>query len=65
MPFKIPAESERNFEIKYRPLITGTQETKLVLENESLGRLEYDLVLKGIPSTTEKIMKFQIPLGSS
>ena len=54
MPFKIPADSERNFEVKYRPLVVGTKETKLTLENEFLGKLEYDLILKGIPSTTEK-----------
>lgn len=58
MPFKIPPDSERNFEIKYRPLVVGAKETKLVLDQEDLGKLEYDLVLKGIPSTTEKIMKF-------
>ena len=39
MPFKIPPDSERNFEIKYRPLVVGAKETKLVLDQEDLGKI--------------------------
>ena len=54
IPFKIPAEGERNFEIKYRPLVVGQTQTKLTLVNEKFGTLIYDLTLEGISSTTEK-----------
>lgn len=64
IPFKIPAEAERNFEIKYRPLVVGKFQNKLTLTNEDLGTLNYDLTLEGISTNTEKIMKFQVPLGS-
>merc|ERR1712110_985530 len=64
IPFKIPADSERNFEIKYRPLVVGKTQTRLTLENPMLGTLIYELTLEGISSTTEKTMKFQVPLGS-
>lgn len=64
IPFKIPAEAERNFEIKYRPLVVGQKQNKLTLINDDLGTLVYDLNLEGKSSTTEKIMKFSVPLGS-
>ena len=31
IPFKIPPDNERNFEIKYRPLVVGKKMTKLTL----------------------------------
>lgn len=58
IPFKIKKDAERNFEIKYRPLCVGEKTARLTLENKDLGTLAYDLKLIGIPSTTEKIMKF-------
>ena len=54
IPFKIPADAERNFEIKYRPLVVGKKSTKLTLQSEDLGTLDYQLTLIGIASTTEK-----------
>jgi len=44
---KIPAKSERGFEISYRPLIISEQEVDLILKNPVLGDFKYKLQLKG------------------
>ena len=54
IPFKIPPDAERNFEIKYRPLVVGTKRTQLTLQSDDLGKHDYNLTLIGIASTTEK-----------
>lgn len=46
---KIPARSERGFEIHYRPLTaTADEECDLVLENAVLGMFKYKLLLRGL-----------------
>jgi hypothetical protein len=49
---KIPAKSERGFEISYRPLIISEQEVDLVLKNPVLGDFKYKLLLKGQPPSS-------------
>lgn len=61
---KIPAKSERGFEISYRPLIVSEQEVDLVLKNPVLGDFKYKLLLKGLPATSQRSLAFRCALGA-
>ena len=61
---KIPAKSERGFEIMYRPLIISEQEVDLVLKNPVLGDYKYKLHLKGLPATSQRSLAFRCALGA-
>jgi hydrocephalus-inducing protein len=60
----IPPQSERGFEINYRPLIVSEEESELVLKSPELGEYKYKLLLKGLVSTTQRSLHFKTALGS-
>jgi hydrocephalus-inducing protein len=61
---KIPAKSERGFEISYRPLIISEQEVDLILKNPVLGDFKYKLILKGQPPSSQRSLAFRCALGN-
>jgi hypothetical protein len=61
---KIPAKSERGFEINYRPLMQSEQEVDLVLKHPILGDFKYKLLLKGMPAGAQRSMAFRCALGA-
>lgn len=62
---KIPAKTEKGFEVIYRPLIVSAeQEVDLVLKNPVLGDYKYKLLLKGIAPSTQRSMAFKCALGT-
>ena len=60
---KIPAKSERGFEISYRPLNQIEQEIDFVLKNPVLGDYKYKLLLKGLPASAQRSLAFKCALG--
>ena len=60
----IPAQSERGFEISYRPLIVGEEAEELVLNSAALGLYKYELLLKGLVSTAQRSLHFKCALGA-
>jgi hydrocephalus-inducing protein len=60
----IPPQSERGFEISYRPLIVSEEKEDLVLNSAALGTYKYELVLKGLVSTAQRSLHFNCTLGS-
>ena len=48
----IPPQSERGFEVNYRPLIVSEEESDFALKSPELGDYKYKLLLKGLVSTT-------------
>ncbi len=55
----IPAQSERGFEVCYRPLAVGESKELLTLRSEALGIYKYELLLKGLPSTAQNSLHFK------
>lgn len=62
--FQIPENQEFGFEVYYRPLLTGEQNSKFVLKSPELGDFAYSLHLQGLPSTTQRSLTFKTTLGS-
>ena len=60
----IPPQSERGFEISYRPLIVGEETQELTLNSASLGLYKYELILKGLVSTAQRSLHFKCALGA-
>ena len=60
----IPAQSERGFEISYRPLIVGESKELLTLKSAALGIYKYELLLKGLVSTAQRSLHFKCALGA-
>lgn len=60
----IPPQSERGFEISYRPLIVSEEKQELVLNSAALGTYKYELILKGLVSTAQRSLHFKCTLGS-
>jgi len=60
----IPSQSERGFEISYRPLIVGENTEELVLNSAALGTYKYELILKGLVSTAQRSLHFKCALGA-
>lgn len=60
----IPPQSERGFEVSYRPLIVSEQKEELVLNSAALGTYKYELALKGLVSTAQRSLHFKCTLGA-
>lgn len=62
---KIPARSEKGFEVHYRPLISSkdTETTNLTLTNAILGSFKYKLLLKGLAPSSQRSMAYKCALG--
>lgn len=60
----IPAQSERGFEISYRPLVVGEDNEVLTLSSAALGLYKYELLLKGLVSTAQRSLHFKCALGA-
>lgn len=60
----IPPQSERGFEISYRPLIVNEEKEELVLNSPELGTYKYELFLKGLVSTAQRSLHFKCTLGA-
>jgi hydrocephalus-inducing protein len=60
----IPAQSERGFEINYRPLVIGESKELLTLKSAALGIYKYELLLKGLASTAQRSPHFKCSLGA-
>lgn len=60
----IPAQSERGFEISYRPLVVSEQKEMLLLKSAALGTYKYELILKGLVSTAQRSLHFKCALGT-
>jgi hydrocephalus-inducing protein len=60
----IPPQSERGFEISYRPLIVREETEELILNSVALGTYKYELILKGLVSTAQRSLHFKCALGA-
>ena len=48
----------------YRPLLEAESHATLTVSNAALGRFEFQLHLRGLPTGPESSVDFSVPLGS-
>lgn len=60
----IPPKSESGLELTYRPLLAGEAQANLTIKSPALGEYGYRLVLKGLPSTSQRSLHFNTSLGT-
>ncbi|KXZ49496.1 hypothetical protein GPECTOR_21g722 [Gonium pectorale] len=60
----VRAGATADVEVRYRPLVVGSQEGTLRLECPELGAFEWALRLGGTPTNPERGLTYNVPLGA-
>jgi len=60
----VPPKSESAIELVYRPLAVGESSAKLTVRTQELGEFVYNLILKGLPTSSQRQIHFKTAIGT-